>query len=225
EGAGEVAADQVVLLARGLAGVHEVGPPGDAGDGLRERLVRRHPGGAEAGDADLVPQRLRERLTEAERDVLDRRVGVDGGGAGRAGRAVDQGVLAERGEHVVVERHRGADLGRPRAVEVELDEHGGLARAPLDARGAVLRGLDRAQLRLGHATVTSVNASRNAASPSGVPMLSRRYCSGPVSRIRTPLSSRPCQTDRRSANVPNSTKLASESTATNPRSRSHATQA
>ncbi len=49
--AGEVAADQVELEAGGLAAVHEVGAAGDVDDGLRERLVERHEGVAEAGDA------------------------------------------------------------------------------------------------------------------------------------------------------------------------------
>ena len=47
-------------------------------------------------------------------------------------------------------------------------------------------------------------------------MDTRSQPSGPVSRISTPRSSRPCQTACRSANVPNSTKFASESAACRP---------
>ena len=49
--AGEVAADEVVLEAGRLAGVHEERAAGDVDDGLHERLVERHEGVAEAGDA------------------------------------------------------------------------------------------------------------------------------------------------------------------------------
>ena len=73
----EVAADQVVLLARGLAGVHEVRAAGDVDDGLRERLVERHGGVAEPRDAALVAERLPQRLADRDRDVLDRVVRVD----------------------------------------------------------------------------------------------------------------------------------------------------
>ena len=37
-----MAADEVVLEASGLAGVHEVGAPGYVDDGLGQRLIQRH---------------------------------------------------------------------------------------------------------------------------------------------------------------------------------------
>ena len=74
---GEVAADEVVLEARRLAGVHEVRAPGDVDDGLHERLVERHEGVAEARDARLVAERLLDRLAEDDADVFDGVVHVD----------------------------------------------------------------------------------------------------------------------------------------------------
>ena len=71
------AADDDVRLALGLAGVHDVGAAGDVDDGLDQRLVERHGGVAEAGDAALVAERLAQRVAEHDRDVLDGVVGVD----------------------------------------------------------------------------------------------------------------------------------------------------
>src|SRR5690606_37736722 len=128
ERTGEVTTDEVVLLARRLARVHEVRPSGDVDDGEREGFVERYGGVAEPRDARLVAERLAQRLADADRDVLDRVVRVDVDVPGGLDAQVDERVLAERREHVVVERHARGDLGLARAVEVELDEHGRLAR-------------------------------------------------------------------------------------------------
>ena len=70
-----------------LAAVHGVRAAGHVDGGVREGLVHRDPGVAEAADALLVAQRLPHRLAEHDRDVLDRVVGVDvdvaGGAHGR----------------------------------------------------------------------------------------------------------------------------------------------
>ena len=71
---GAVAADRDVRLALGLAGVHAVGTAGDVDDGLDQRLVERHGGVAEAADADLVAERLAQRLRRA-RSRCPRRCG------------------------------------------------------------------------------------------------------------------------------------------------------
>ena len=82
-----------VLLALGLAGVHAVGAAGHVDDGLHQRLVERHGGVAEPADAELVAERLAQRLAEHDRGVLDGVVGVDvecrprSGRSGRAARA------------------------------------------------------------------------------------------------------------------------------------------
>src|SRR5581483_5960567 len=116
---------------------------------------------------------------------------------------VEQRVLAEGGEHVVVEPDAGRDVGVARPVELDLDEHLGLAGRALDPAYAT------------H-PITSSSARRNAAISSGVPIDTRSQPSGPVSRISTPRSSRPCHTACRSANVPKRTKFASESAACRP---------
>ena len=127
-----VAADRDVRLALGLAGVHAVGAPGHVDDGLHQRLVERHGGVAEAADAALVAERLAQRLAEHDRGVLDRVVGVDVGVALGLDGQVDQRVPGERGEHVVVEADAGRDVVAAGAVEVDLDEHLGLAGLALD---------------------------------------------------------------------------------------------
>ena len=125
--AGEVAADQVVFLAGGLAAVHQVGAAGDVDDGVREGFVQGHGGLAEAADAGLVAQGRAQHLAEGDGDVLDGVVDVDVGVAGGLDGHVDQRVLAQRRQHVVVERDRGADVRHAGAVEVDLDQHGGFA--------------------------------------------------------------------------------------------------
>ena len=79
QGAGEVPADPVVLLPGRLTGVHEVRPARHVDDRLREGLVERHGGVAEPRDAALVAERLAQRLTDRDRDVLDGVVRVDVG--------------------------------------------------------------------------------------------------------------------------------------------------
>lgn len=53
-----------------------------------------------------------------------------------AHRQVEAGVTAQRGEHVVVERHPGVDVDVAGAVEVEVDDDVGFLGAALDARTA-----------------------------------------------------------------------------------------
>ena len=136
---GVVAADDDVLLALGLAGVHAVGAAGHVDDGLHQRLVERHGGVAEPADADLVAERLAQRLAEHDRGVLDGVVGVDVGVALGLDRQVDQRVPGERVEHVVVEADAGGDVGAAGAVEVELDEDLRLLGLPLDPGGPAHR--------------------------------------------------------------------------------------
>src|SRR5690606_4597057 len=214
---GEVPADEVVLLALGLARVDEVRTPGDVDDRERERLVERDGRVAEAPDAHLVAERDAQRLADRDRDVLDRVVRVDVGVTRRDDLEVDERVLAQRREHVVVERDGRRDLGPTRPVEVELDEHARLGRRALDARGAL------------HSPATSTRACRKARISSPVPIDTRSQPSGPVSRMSTPRSNNASQTECRSSNAPNSTKFASDSATSSGRpsgcrsERSHAT--
>src|SRR5690606_20915473 len=118
-----------------------------------ERLVERDVRVPEAGDAALVPEGDLERLTQADRDVLDGVVRVDVRVAGRLDGEVDQGVLAQGGEHVVVEGHGRGDVRAPGSVEVDLDEHRRLGGRPLDTRRPAAAG---------HSPATSTRASLNA---------------------------------------------------------------
>ena len=111
---GEVAADEVVLESGRLARVHEVRATRDVDDGLGERLVERHERVAVAGDAALVAERLADGLAEHDADVLDGVVHVDLDVAAGAHGEVGQRVLRERGQQVVVERHRGLDVAEAR---------------------------------------------------------------------------------------------------------------
>ena len=167
ERAREVAADEVVLEAGGLAGVDEVRAPADVDDRLRERLVERDERVAVARDARLVAERLADRLPEHDRDVLDGVVGVDVGVAGRAHREIGQRVLREGREQVVEERHGGVDVAAPGAVQIEVEFDGGFARRAADRRGASGgAGHDRESIE--------ASASRNAVVSASVPAVTRR---------------------------------------------------
>src|SRR5580704_13398744 len=120
-------------------------------------------------------------------------------------------MLAQLGQHVVEERHTGADLDDADAVQVELDHDLCLAGQPFHPGHSV------------HVVSTSSRAERNAAISSGVPTVTRSQRGGPTSRTSTPRSSSACQISRREPNSPNSTKLASESATDSPRVLSQAT--
>src|SRR5690606_38618596 len=111
-------------------------------------------------------------------------------------------VLRERGEHVVEERHRGADLAAAGAVEVHLDLDGGLGRAAGALRGA------RAGAGVAHeGDPIDARASRNAVDSASVPAVTRRWPGMPTSRISTPRSYSACQTALGSATPPKRTKF------------------
>lgn len=135
QGTGEVAANQVVLLAGRLAAVHQVWAAGDVHHSVGKRFVQRHGGFAEPADPGLVAQGGPQHLTEGNGHVLHCVVDVDVGVARGLDRHVDQGVLAQGREHVVVERHGSIDVRYAGAVEVDLHEYGGLAGGTLHAGG------------------------------------------------------------------------------------------
>jgi hypothetical protein len=101
-----------------FAGVHTVRAPGHVYRHMRQRLVHRHPRVTESPDAGLVSQRLMQRLTENDGNVLDGVVCVHLDVASCAHEQVECRVLAQGSEHVVEERDAGVHLGRPGAVEV-----------------------------------------------------------------------------------------------------------
>ncbi len=64
-------ADQVVLEARGLPRVHEVGASADVDDRLRQSFVERNERVAVPRDAGLVSERLADRLAQDDGGVFD----------------------------------------------------------------------------------------------------------------------------------------------------------
>jgi hypothetical protein len=118
---------------------------------------------------------------------------------------------------VVVEADSGRDVGATGPVEVDLDVD--LRLLGLAVEGGASAPRDTSFFW----AVTDVRASRNAAISAGVPIETRSQPSGPISRIRTPRSSRPRQAACRSGKVPKSTKFASLSATVNPWARSHST--
>src|SRR6266487_221222 len=161
---------------------------------------------------------LAQGLAEGQRGVLDGVVRVDLGVPLGLERQVEQAVPGELGEHVVEERHAGAHRGPAGAVQPQLDEDLGLLGLPLNPGGSVHWAAPPCVL-----SRTSVRAMRKAAISAGVPMLTRSQPGGPTSRTSTPRSSRPRQIACESPNLPNRTKLASESAAASPRPRSQST--
>ena len=128
------------------------------------QLVQRHRRVTEAADPALVPQRLTERITEADGDVLDGVVGVDVDIPDRRDIEVEQGVLGQRGEHVVVEAHPGGDARLTGAVEVHPQLDARLAGRPAyggDARRA-LTALEAAAAGMSEGAVVDVKAVESA---------------------------------------------------------------
>ena len=107
---------------------------------MGERLVHRDERVAEPADALLVAQCLTERLAEHDRGVLHRVVRLDVDVARGVHAEVEAGVAAERGQHVVEERHAGGDVDDAGAVEVELDDDVGLLGLAFDPGAAGRRG-------------------------------------------------------------------------------------
>ena len=87
---------------------------GEVDRGLGQRLVHRHQRLAEAADAALVAERLRQRLAEHDADILGGVVEVDMQVALGLHVEVEQPVAGEGGQHVVEEADAGGDLGRAR---------------------------------------------------------------------------------------------------------------
>ena len=119
----------------GLAGVHAVRAPGHVDDGLRERLVHRDPGVAEAADARLVAEGLLERLPEHDGDVLDGVVRVDRDVAGGPDDQVEPPCLPSASSMWSKNGTPVDTSVRAGAVEVDLDEHARLLGHALHASG------------------------------------------------------------------------------------------
>src|SRR5581483_9367700 len=129
----------------------------------------------------LVTDGPDQRLPQRDRDILDRVMGVDIHVTTRLHAQIEEGMSAERGQHVVVEPNSCRDIGPSTAVHQKIDRHVALARLALDlcksAHGA-------ASSR--RTTSRAVKAERKAAMSSGVPTETRSQPASCVSRISTP---------------------------------------
>src|SRR5205823_2059146 len=152
--------------------------------------------------------RLVQGLAERDGDVLDGVVRVDVGVALRAHREIERAVLAQRVEHVVVEPDAGGDVGGAGTVEIDLNDDLRLLRDPLDPA-------DPTHI-IASCFTTSAATCRNASFSAGVPIVTRRCCEMPTSRISTPRSRNARQARGASRSRPNSTKLASLGTTVYP---------
>ncbi|SKS07232.1 Uncharacterised protein [Mycobacteroides abscessus subsp. abscessus] len=117
-----------------LTGVHTIGTTGHIYHGMRQSLVHRDEGITEPPDALLVPESLGQRLPQGDGGVFDRVMGFDFGVALGGYREIKAGVRAQRGEHVVVERHSGVDLYPAGPVQVQFHHDVRLTGGPRHAR-------------------------------------------------------------------------------------------
>jgi hypothetical protein len=149
--------------------VAQVPAAGEVDHRARERLVERHVGVAEAGDALLVAERLAERVAEDDAHVLHRVMGVDLQVAGGGHLEVEAGVGAERVQHVVEEPEAGRDLAAAAALEHERERDLRLAGPALHARLAHVGGGDH-----GDSFMAAEKASSMRSFSGPVPMEMRR---------------------------------------------------
>ena len=89
-GAGEVAANEVILLACGLALVNDIGSACNVDDCAGESLIEGHGRIAEALDATLVTESFLQAESQADRRVFDRVVHVHVGVAAGLDLQVDE---------------------------------------------------------------------------------------------------------------------------------------
>ena len=124
------------LVARKVGLEHQHGPARNVDHDARQRLVHRHVDRGIARDAGHVAERLLDRLSERDPDILRGVVMVDMQIADRLDRHVDAGMAGEQVQHVVEEANAGRDRGRARAVEVDGHLDVGFLGLALDGRGA-----------------------------------------------------------------------------------------
>ena len=86
----------------------------------------------------LIDDMDRQLIGMLSRDarISNRKIALDLDVTGGAHGQVEARVAAQRGEHVVVERHTGVDVDLAGAVDVEVDDDVGFLGATLDARAA-----------------------------------------------------------------------------------------
>ncbi len=109
------------LLGRKLGPEDEKRPARHVERDPGQRLVHRQQAVGVAGQSPLVAERLRQRLTECDSDVLDRMVIIDMAVALGPNFDVDKGMTRQLIEHVIEETNAGCNIGKARPIEVEAD--------------------------------------------------------------------------------------------------------
>ncbi len=132
----------------------------------------------------LVAERLPQRGAQNDRGVLDGVVAFDVDIALGGDRQIKARMGAQRGQHVVEERHTGMHADVTGAVEVEFDDDVGLAGLALDLCGAA----HGAPMWASSEAASRALAARKASFSSANPIVVRKYPGMPTSRIRTPSS-------------------------------------
>ena len=149
------------LLAWKLDLVVQVGTTREVEHDLDGGFVERDTVRCEPANASLVAPGHPEGLPERDPDVFDRVVGVDLEIARGVDLEIEAPVTTKLVKHVAEEGQAGLDVGLTGAIEIERNVDLGLL-------GGALVGSSTAHVR------TSVRASRNRSSSSGVPIVTRR---------------------------------------------------
>ena len=99
---------------------------------LDQRLVQRNRAIRETSDPRTLAERLIQRPTDRDRDILARVVRVHVEIAARLNAEIKAAVTRELVQHVIEHPHPGRHLGLARTVELQLDPDRGLARVASD---------------------------------------------------------------------------------------------
>ena len=202
--------DEELLRQCGIEGAHhhrgnfgvpvQLTAPRDVHGRHDERLVHGHGDVAEATDAALVAERLRERLPHDDASVLHRMMAVHLKVALAANLQIEQAVAPERGEHVIEKPDARLHVRGARAVKVDGQVDVGLLRGARDVRNAFAHcrspffrhvRSDSGQLPLRPRSPRpyfdriSRSAARNSSFSSGLPMETRRQSCSMGARLKS----------------------------------------
>ena len=128
----QLAVEIANLLGREFDAIDERHAAAEINGARDQRLFHRERNAAVTRDAGLVPDRLSQRLAEADADVFNRMMKIDVAVADGSDGEVEQTVLGEQRQHVIEEPDSRIDLGLTAAVEVEFQTDIGFRRVASD---------------------------------------------------------------------------------------------
>jgi hypothetical protein len=99
--------------------VGQIRPAAQVNDDVGQRLVQRAARFTEAANAALVAERVFERLSQGQANILHRVMIIDFEIALGLNVDVEKSVAAEGVKHVVEKRHAGFDRRLPAAIDVQ----------------------------------------------------------------------------------------------------------